>query len=59
MKDRNVYRIMGTYRGKTEIVDRATGLQSARYLLGEYRLAFGPSWKLWIADSRGKEPAPC
>ena len=32
---------------KPEVVDRASNLQEANYLLGEYRLAFGPKAIVW------------
>lgn len=42
-------RIRGQYKDKQpETVDTATSEQDAQYLLGEYRLAFGRDWKLWI-----------
>lgn len=43
-----MYIIMGTYRGRTEKIDQFCTRREAEYCLGEYRLAFGPEWKLWI-----------
>lgn len=40
---------------KPEVVDRASNLQEAEYLLGQYRLAFGPQAVLW-AGRRDKRP---
>jgi hypothetical protein len=34
--------------GRTEEIDSADTEQEAETLLGEYRLAFGPTWTLWI-----------
>ena len=42
-------RIMGCYRGRTEEIDTADTQAEALRLLGEYRLAFGAGWALWIA----------
>jgi hypothetical protein len=42
------YIIMGTYHGNTEEVDEAETRKEALYLLGEYRLGFGPEWSLRI-----------
>jgi hypothetical protein len=51
-EDRKTYYIMGKYRGQTEKVDTAHSEKSANYLLGEYRLAFGRDWELWIQPAR-------
>ena len=49
-KSRDVYRVMGRNRQlkMTEVVDEARTEKEARYLLQEYRMAFGPSFDLWI-----------
>jgi len=49
-KSRDVYRVMGRNRQlkMTEVVDEAGTEKEARYLLQEYRMAFGPSFDLWI-----------
>jgi hypothetical protein len=40
---------MGKYSGLApEEIDTAATLDEADYLLGEYRLAFGNTWELWI-----------
>jgi hypothetical protein len=36
--------IIGRYRGKAEVIDHADDLQQARYLVGEYALAYGSEW---------------
>jgi hypothetical protein len=41
-------KIMGRYNGVTEELDTAKDQQEAEYLLGEYRLAFGAGWTIWI-----------
>jgi len=52
---------MGKYNGLTpEEVDTADTLEEANYLLGEYRLAFGDSWEMWIeASSRNNPVCQC
>lgn len=42
------YRIMGSYKGRTEEVDFADTPGEAQRLLREYRLAFGAGWALWV-----------
>jgi len=44
--------ILGTYDGETETVDTFDTREEARTMLGEYRLAFGPSWSLRIKRTR-------
>ena len=41
------FRIMGTYQGETEEIDTADNKEEARYLVAEYRLAFGADWRIW------------
>lgn len=45
-----VINIWGRLKGQRnpEIIDRAVSVRDASYLLGEYQLAFGKSWKIWI-----------
>ena len=43
-----MFKIMGTYRGNTELVDEFETRKEAEICLGEYRLAFGLGWSLWI-----------
>jgi hypothetical protein len=43
------FRIMGSYKGTgAEEIDTANDRATADYLLGEYRLAYGAGWSLWI-----------
>ena len=40
--------IWGRYKkAAPEIIDTAETLKDARYLVGEYRLAFGQDWLIW------------
>jgi len=44
-----MYKIMGKLKGcETEEIDSAETAEDAEYLLGEYQLAFGSDWKLWV-----------
>lgn len=44
-----MFKIMGKLPGlETEEIDSADTMKEARYLLKEYRMAFGPEWSLWI-----------
>jgi hypothetical protein len=47
-----MFKIMGKYQGKTEEIDSAETRSEADYLLGEYRLAYGAGWKLWVKKTR-------
>ncbi|KKL85647.1 hypothetical protein LCGC14_1952620 [marine sediment metagenome] len=44
------YKVMGRYNGDTEELDSADSEQEAKYLLNEYRMAFGAGWILWIIE---------
>ena len=39
-------KIIGTYRGKSEVIDTAKDQKEADYLVREYRMAFGPDWTI-------------
>lgn len=44
------YRIMGMYRGKTEEIDSVEDdKKEANRLRGEYALAFGFDWRVWVS----------
>jgi hypothetical protein len=42
--------IMGTYQGKTEEIDEFDTRDEAEKMLGEYRMAFGAGYALWIIE---------
>jgi hypothetical protein len=44
----NHYRIMGNCRGEVEEIDCSDDKKEAKRLVNEYKMAFGPSWKVWI-----------
>lgn len=49
------YAIIGRYEGQKfsrdpEKVDTAESREDAETLLGEYRMAFGPEWTLWVEE---------
>ena len=39
-----MWQILGTYQGQTEVIDETDTLNDARYLVSEYRLAYGSGW---------------
>lgn len=44
----NHYRIMGNRGRNTEEIDHADDEKTARYLKGEYQMAFGSDWHVWV-----------
>lgn len=46
-----MFKIYGTYKGNRELIDEADTMKEAKYMLGEYRLAFGPEWLITIERS--------
>jgi len=51
-----MYYLHGKYKERSqEVIDEATTRKEILYLFGEYQLAFGPEWDLWITKGkRGK-----
>jgi hypothetical protein len=47
-----MYKIMGRYAGRTEEIDEFDSKEEAENMLGEYRMAYGAGWSLWIEDAR-------
>lgn len=45
-----MFKIIGTYKGKTEVLDTAKTLREANYLASEYRMAFGSQWVITIKN---------
>jgi len=45
-----MYVIMGKYNHRVEEIDTAESRKEARFLLSEYRLAFGMNWELWVKE---------
>lgn len=43
-----MFRIMGKYKGRTEEIDTADDPKTAEYLRGEYQMAYGPQWTVWV-----------
>lgn len=50
-----VIKIMGKFEGTTEELDTADNDNSAKYLLAEYRMAFGPGWQIWQENDNDTE----
>lgn len=44
------FRIMGEYRGDKEEIDDTDCPKEARYLLREYKIAYGEDWRIWIEE---------
>jgi hypothetical protein len=44
-----MYKIMGEYHGNQEELDSTDSFIEAEYMLGEYVMAFGSEWAIWIA----------
>lgn len=50
-----VHRIWGKYQGRTEKIDEFTSKKEAERCLGEYQMAYGVNWKLWLGK-KSEEP---
>ncbi len=48
-----MYEIIGVSRFGSEVIDTADNLASARYLVAEYRMAFGPGWRITFRHIKG------
>jgi hypothetical protein len=46
------YKIVGIYNGKRETIDTAGDLVEAKYLVGEYQLAFGNDWLVYYSPRK-------
>jgi|TARA_R110002167_G_scaffold365996_1_gene592551 hypothetical protein len=46
-----MWTIIGEYKGKKEIVDSAETLKEIRFMISEYRRAYGNDWILSIKRS--------
>jgi len=51
MISRIVYKIVGTCKGKSEVIDEAENKANAQYLVQEYHMAFGPDWIISIVEA--------
>jgi len=47
-------KIWGLYHGNVEQIDEASSWQEARYLVREYRMAFGSEWSVWAGSRRNQ-----
>jgi hypothetical protein len=52
-----MYYIVAKYRGKVETIDKAEDLRTALYLRGEYQLAYGRQWEVWISETEDGPPS--
>jgi len=46
----NHFRIMGNYQGTTEEIDTTSDKEEAVRLRGEYQMAYGSSWTVWVEE---------
>ncbi len=42
-----MYKIMGKSQYGTEELDTADTLKEAKFLVGEYKMAYGAGWTIW------------
>lgn len=49
-----MYVIWGRYGAQEEQIDETSSREEAETLLGEYRMAFGDNWELWIGGPYGE-----
>ena len=47
-----MFNIIGVYQGNAEIIDTAKNMNEARYLIAEYRQAFGYRWNIFARRTR-------
>ncbi len=47
-----MFEIVGVYDGTEEVVDTAEDLTEARYLVGEYQMAFGSDWRIYHREAK-------
>ena len=48
-----MWKIVGTYRGNSEVIDEFETEEEAKKMLAEYQLAFGPEWSMIVAYEKG------
>lgn len=48
------YKIMGKFQGQTEEIDVATNKLDADELIQEYKIAYGPAWRIWAEPAKSK-----
>lgn len=45
-----MFKVIGEYRGKQEVLDETDSSVEAEYLEAEYKLAFGDRWAIWVRE---------
>lgn len=50
-----MYKIMGEWRGKTEVIDDTDNKKEAEALAREYRITYGEDWRIWIDHEESDE----
>lgn len=51
-----MYYIVAKYQNDIEAIDTHEKLEGAQYLCGEYQLAYGQEWKVWISLTEDSPP---
>ena len=47
------YEVIGKYKSSpSEVVDEADTMEDAEYMLNEYRISYGSTWKLHIKTNK-------
>jgi len=49
-----VYIIYGESQYGIEEIDEFETMAEARHMMQEYRMAYGPGWRMWIKSKRGE-----
>ena len=48
-----MYKIIGIYNGRSEVLDEASNKKEANYLVSEYRMAYGVGWHIYKSRTYG------
>lgn len=50
-RDEGIYKIMGEYRHKIEVLDEVEGTKKeAEHQARDYRISFGEDWRIWVEE---------
>lgn len=47
-----MFNIIGVYQGNAEVIDTAKNMNEARFLISEYRMAYGFRWNIFARRAR-------
>ena len=51
------FTIIGVYGGKAEVIDSADTKQEAEYLVREYQMAYGQTWRVYMVTEEKEHAA--